>query len=107
MPEAAKKKTYGTHYLKEHPKFFADLIEGRRLYEIRCDDRCYQVGDVVIVAEYDPSRVASGGRSSEGYTGRQVSGTIVFLTRTQDLRAAGIEALQTGFVVFQVEWLHA
>ena len=46
------------HYLKTWPVFFRDVKEGRKLFEIRLDDRKYEVDDVLILLEWDPEVAA-------------------------------------------------
>lgn len=52
-----------THDLKIHPEPFAQARAGRKRYEIRRDDRDFQVGDLVRLQEWDPAR---------GYTGEEL-----------------------------------
>jgi hypothetical protein len=42
------------HSLKTHPGEFQDTKAGLKLAEFRLDDRDYQVGDVLILEEWDP-----------------------------------------------------
>lgn len=42
------------HELKCHPKYFQRLATGQKNFEIRENDRNYQVGDRLIIKEYDP-----------------------------------------------------
>ncbi len=42
------------HELKLHPKFFCRVADGTKCFEIRKNDRDYQVGDTLILREYDP-----------------------------------------------------
>jgi hypothetical protein len=39
------------HYLKTDSKFFADIAAKRKKFEIRRDDRNYQMGDLLILGE--------------------------------------------------------
>ena len=59
-----------THHLKLHPKYFAEVIAGRKPFEIRFDDRNYRVGDTVVLMEYSVEN---------GATGRQHSRLITYL----------------------------
>lgn len=54
------------HYLKTWPEFFKVVKDGSKTFEIRKNDRPeepYEVGDVLILQEYDPE---------SGYTGTDV-----------------------------------
>lgn len=41
------------HYLKILPEYFEAIISGVKKFELRKDDRDYQIGDTVIFREYD------------------------------------------------------
>lgn len=43
-----------THELKCWPKFFWRLQDGTKLFEYRENDRNFQVGDQLLIHEYDP-----------------------------------------------------
>lgn len=45
------------HELKILPKYFKDVVEGNKTFEIRKDDRDYKVGDILILKEYDLSNL--------------------------------------------------
>ncbi|SOD42430.1 DUF3850 domain-containing protein [Nitrosovibrio sp. Nv4] len=74
------------HDLKSIPDHFQPSTEGRKTFEIRKDDRNFQVGDTVTLHEY----------CYDYYTGRQVSGRISYIDRF---------AQQEGYVVFALEWI--
>lgn len=42
-----------THELKIKPKYFDDVISGKKNFEIRKDDRDYEVGDLITLKEYE------------------------------------------------------
>lgn len=50
-----------THYLKTWPEFFHAVKREEKKFELRKDDRDFQVGDVVILEEWNPEK--------ESYTG--------------------------------------
>lgn len=41
------------HELKTYPKYFQETIEGNKPFEIRKNDRNFQVGDVLLLKEWD------------------------------------------------------
>ena len=51
------------HALKQHPKHFADVISGKKLFEVRKNDRDYKVGDLLALNEYDPETKSYTGNS--------------------------------------------
>jgi hypothetical protein len=64
-----------THRLKIHPEYFQSAKDGLKPWELRLNDRNFQIGDEVILEEWDPSP------SDEpwGYTGRVITGTITYV----------------------------
>lgn len=42
-----------THYIKCETKFFNDVVDGFKSFEIRKNDRDYQPGDDIVLKEYD------------------------------------------------------
>jgi hypothetical protein len=48
------------HRLKTWPKHFNDILCGLKTFEVRRDDRGFQVGDTLILEEYDRTRKYSG-----------------------------------------------
>lgn len=74
------------HELKIEPIYFKDVKSGLKKFEIRKNDRDYQVGDVVALHEYDPSGAES--------TGNSLRTRITYLTDY---------AQQDGYVVLGIE----
>ena len=74
------------HELKCHPHFFAAIVEGKKTFEIRRNDRRYRVGDTFTLREYNPSL---------GYTGRETGPfEIAYLMTDEDF-----PAIMPGFVI--------
>lgn len=67
------------------PKYFDEVIHDRKRFEIRKDEDDLQIGDAVILEEWD----------GEKYTGRKVGRNIVYILR--DVPEYG---LMTGYVIF-------
>jgi hypothetical protein len=73
------------HRIKEWPEHFKDLLNGRN-FEVRRNDRNYQVGDVLWIKEYDPL--------TEEFTGRGCYRTV--------LRVHPSPHLENDMVILQV-----
>jgi len=99
-----------THYLKSWPQCFQEVVDGKKSFEVREDDRGFAVGDIVVLCEYDPERCASIDVSEAraralGYTGREVRGMIVNILRPSDIGwAKGKTVLGLNFVVLGMRW---
>lgn len=61
------------HELKTLPEFFRAVLSGAKTFEARRDDRGFQVGDTLVLQEYDPS--------FERFTGRHLVFTISYILR--------------------------
>jgi len=57
------------HDLKSYPVLFQSVVERKRLFEIRRNDRGYQTGDTFTLHEYSYD-------NGDRYTGRTISGRI-------------------------------
>lgn len=58
-----------THELKILPQWFADVLTGKKNFEIRRNDRDFKVGDYLLLKEWDKGR----------YTGREVKKRIQYI----------------------------
>ena len=65
-----------THRLKTWPRYFAAVYEGRKTYEVRRDDRGFNVGDILHLVEWS---------IHGGETGREVKHTITYISRQSSL----------------------
>ena len=60
------------HYIKSWTHFYQAIKDGRKLHDLRVDDRNYQVGDTVVLQEYD---------NIDGcYLGNQIEAEITYIT---------------------------
>lgn len=71
------------HYLKILPKHFIEIEKGIKTFEIRLNDRTYQVGDILHLKEY------CGGE----YTSRVLDREVCYLTDDQEYCKAGFVVL--------------
>lgn len=67
-----KERTGKLHDLKVWPSFFPALLDGSKPFEIRKNDRDFQVGDVLILREWD--------QMSFQYSGRYVTRHVCYMT---------------------------
>lgn len=80
------------HELKTWPQFFQAIVDGRKNFEVRYDDRGYQAGDHVLLREYESDLV-------ERYSGRTISARIGYVLAHPSGRRG--EHLN-GYVVFSL-----
>jgi len=76
------------HYLKTWPEYFEAVQSGRKTFEIRRNDRDYQVGDTLVLVEWCPIKKA--------YTGQTIEKTITYITnfaQVEDYVVMGIADL--------------
>lgn len=59
------------HDLKIMPQYYRAVLERRKTFEVRKNDRNFQVGDSICLREYDPF--------IEKYTGRIWYGNITYI----------------------------
>lgn len=59
------------HNLKTWPEYFQELWSGNKTFEVRKADRDFQVGDTLVLREWDPTLKA--------YTARDVVATITYI----------------------------
>lgn len=75
------------HDLKCWPEYFNAIMEGRKDFELRKDDRPFNVGDTLVLHEYSPS-------SPRGYTGHRIERIVKYI-----LRDASQFGLQPGYCI--------
>ena len=59
------------HRLKTWPKQYQDVLAGVKTFEVRKNDRDFQVGDFLLLKEYDPE--------TKKYTGPSLTKKIVYI----------------------------
>lgn len=62
------------HELKTWPEPFAALVDGRKRFEVRQDDRGYMVGDLLLLREWDPTPMVT-----LPYSGRALLAPVVYI----------------------------
>lgn len=73
VTETGVTETGVTHELKCWPEYFMAIWERRKTFEIRKNDRDFQVGDKLSLREWDPSM-------PKHYTGAFTTRTVTYVT---------------------------
>ncbi len=69
-----------THELKILPKFFNDVLLGRKTFEVRIEDKSkFNVNDKLLLMEFD----------GEKFTGRQLKVNVTYVLRDEQLCKPG------------------
>ncbi len=69
-----------THELKTHPEPFTAVLDGKKRYELREDDRGFEVGDTLVLQEW--SATPTGDCHDKGhYSGREFKALVTYLSR--------------------------
>lgn len=91
-----------THELKSWPEFFAPVERGEKTFELRIDDRHYEVGDVLVLREWVPD---VHGTDEGRYTGRECRRRVSYAM--QGLGNVGVipplKGLSRGYVILALE----
>jgi hypothetical protein len=64
------------HTLKSWPEFFEPIARGMKAFELRRDDRDYQVGDILVLQEWKPEPPF---HAKGSYTGRECRRRVTFV----------------------------
>jgi len=83
-----------THHLKSWPQYFGPISEGRRTHELRRNDRGFEVGDFIVLEEFDPVK--------QEYTGKRCEVEITSMTSTSQPCAMSSEALDPAFCILSI-----
>lgn len=78
------------HELKTWPEYFQQIRHGHKTFEVRRDDRGFEVGDTLLLREYNPDL----GR----YTNRSAVRTVTSILR------GGQFGIEPGFVVMSLAY---
>lgn len=84
------------HRLKSWPALFEPLLQGKKTHDLRrSDDRAFQVGDTLLLQEFDPD--------AQCYTGRECRVNVTYITSTAVPCAFYEVGLQPGFCILSVK----
>lgn len=81
------------HELKTWPEPFQAILEGKKKFEYRLNDRDYQVGDELILKEFRPNEKNP---NASRYTGRVLRAVVTYILKD----AFGVP---NGFVVMSLD----
>lgn len=86
-----------THVLKCWPEPFQAILDGRKRFEFRRDDRGYAVGDILDLHEWDPH--------TRYYRRHEIDGLTVYRAERQRVTyiLRGLHGVPEGFVVMSIE----
>lgn len=84
------------HVLKINPWAFSTQLLGIKSFELRFDDRDYQVGDQLLLreTEFDSAEMSAG--APLAYTGREVRRRVTHILR------GPVYGLESGWVIMSV-----
>jgi Domain of unknown function (DUF3850) len=84
------------HRVKSWPHLFASTLSGEKKHELRrILDRDYQVGDFLLLQEFDPA--------TEHYSGRELRVKITYITSAESPCALSKSALNPEFCILSIE----
>lgn len=86
-----------THILKTDPEAFEAVFMGVKTYELRFADRCFRVGDSLVLKEtrYSGVSMKSWGAQLE-YTGRE------YMTKIKHILRGPTYGLMEGWVILSI-----
>lgn len=76
------------HYVKCETEFFEDVVNNYKQFEVGRNDRDYQVGDDMVLMEWD--------KELSEYTGREDRVTIIYLLE-------GCPGIEPGYCILGIE----
>jgi hypothetical protein len=86
------------HELKSWPAFFEAILAGEKTHELRRgDDRTFNVGDVLLLREFDPK--------FSRYSGRELRVKVTYVTSTKNPCALSETSLHPDFCILSIKKL--
>ena len=91
------------HELKCWPAYFSAILAGTKTFEIRTNDRGFQVGDELLLKEWDPT--------TELYSGREIIVEVPYITTScQAMPPSNFVVMSIKTKTYQIQvrdWLYA
>ncbi len=83
------------HLLKSWTHFFHAIKAGRKLHDLRADDRGYTIGDICVLQEFD--------NIHGGCTGAECEAEITYITDRNTPCAFSSAVLQPGYCILSLK----
>lgn len=83
------------HELKCWPEYFRAIVANEKLFEVRLNDRDFQVGDILQLREWNPD--------TKTYTGAYISRKVTYILEGMGKLNSPSSALRIGYVVMSLE----
>jgi len=81
---------------KTYPYLFEKTLSGEKQFDLRIAEFECEVGDILVLREWDPEK--------EEYTGRELEKEITFIVKTKDLKFWSQEDInELGFLVMSLK----
>jgi len=76
------------HELKTWPKYFQEILDGKKKFELRKNDRNFELEDILYLKEWSPE--------TQLYTGRSVKLKVIYMVKY-------FIGLEPGYVIMGIE----
>jgi hypothetical protein len=83
------------HELKTHPIPFKQVKSGQKTFEIRFNDRGFQVGDELLLKEFTPKDYWEDGEQEIGYSGEICHRQVIHILK-------GSYGVEKGYVIMSL-----
>lgn len=77
-----------THKLKTWPEYFSAIAQGQKSFELRFNDRNFQLGDILELKEWHPSQ--------KKYTGRTMLKRVTYILE-------GFKGIESDYVIMSIK----
>lgn len=95
-----------THELKSWPEFFADILAGKKMFELRRNDRDYRPGDELALREWEPGDHPDKEATAK-YTGRSVRMRVTYVLNGAGVGCiAPLKGLAIGYCILGIEHIN-
>ncbi len=85
------------HELKTWPEYYQKIITGEKRFEFRYNDRNFQVGDTLLLKEWD--------NTTKYYNGREVEVKVTYIFKP-DPNAAELNGILDSYCIMSISLIH-